>query len=755
MMAMTMRQLGFCVALAAVVMVAVSWGAPNRGLAGTAEPSVDLAYEHLVRVMDRFHLTTDVYTDVGAGGNHFFARCRMGSGATLDDVGSADARSGASALVGTFTPGIPNWGGWYLQNGMLVEGENEAQCNWGDVPDAGLDLRGATELSWWARGAEGGERVEFFAFGVGWDPDFGVRIEPFPDSSAKTTTCGLQVSSCFVTLKDTWQQYTIDLSGLDLSYVLGGFGWISHGPENDGASITFYMDDIVFDKPRPDEPRFLCSYETLPPSAHDFDLVLRNVGFTYDNALALLAFLPRGTGDDMERAGLLADALAYAAEHDRYYDDSRLRNAYQCGDLAVPPGWITNGRFDAARLPGWWDPEEQMWLEDRFQVGSLVGNMAWPMIALLSYIDESADEEHLATVLSMGEWIESCCRDVDGGYTGGFEGWEPTPTQVTWKATEHNIDLYVAFSKLYAATGDLVWLDRAEHARLFVEGMWAGDHFWTGTDSDGQLNESVLPADINTWAVLALGEDYTTSLTWVEDNCSLSEGNFVGSDFDCDPNNSNPEEPDCIWWEGTAHLALALQVAERTDDSQIYLDALRKAQIAGLNADGWGIPAASCDGLSTGFDWEYFARVHVGATAWYLLAELGYNPLAVAPATPTPTATATATATATPSPSPTATETPVPPTSTLVPSATATYTPSDTPVPSGTPTLEQPCGDVNDDGSVTSIDALLLLQFVVSLLNSVPNPDGADVNSDGQINSLDALLILQVDAGLLDMLDCP
>ncbi len=43
--------------------------------------------------------------------------------------------------------------------------------------------------------------------------------------------------------------------------------------------------------------------------------------------------------------------------------------------------------------------------------------------------------------------------------------------------------------------------------------------------------------------------------------------------------------------------------------------------------NGRGIAAASHDHLSTGFDdFEYYRRLHVGATAWNLFAQLGYNP---------------------------------------------------------------------------------------------------------------------------------
>lgn len=37
--------------------------------------------------------------------------------------------------------------------------------------------------------------------------------------------------------------------------------------------------------------------KSFPTQKNDFDVVMRNVAFTYDNALALLAFLAIGTTD--------------------------------------------------------------------------------------------------------------------------------------------------------------------------------------------------------------------------------------------------------------------------------------------------------------------------------------------------------------------------------------------------------------------------------------------------------------------------
>ena len=58
-------------------------------------------------------------------------------------------------------------------------------------------------------------------------------------------------------------------------------------------------------------------------------------------------------------------------------------------------------------------------------------------------------------------------------------------------------------------------------------------------------------------------------------------------------------------------------------------------------------------------------------------------------------------------------------------------------------------GDANCDGEVNSIDALIVLQYVARLRNTVPCPEQADYDDNGRITSVDAALILQDDAGLI------
>ncbi|MCH8103542.1 MAG: aryl-sulfate sulfotransferase [Chloroflexi bacterium] len=73
-----------------------------------------------------------------------------------------------------------------------------------------------------------------------------------------------------------------------------------------------------------------------------------------------------------------------------------------------------------------------------------------------------------------------------------------------------------------------------------------------------------------------------------------------------------------------------------------------------------------------------------------------------------------------------------------------------TPEPTATPELI--VGDVNCDGTVSSIDAALVLQYGAGLVSTLSCQDAADVNGDGSIDSLDAVLILQHAAGLLPAL---
>jgi hypothetical protein len=104
--------------------------------------------------------------------------------------------------------------------------------NWGDAPDAGFDLQGATKLTFWARGDKGDEMINEFKMG-------GLVSGEYPDSDTASINS--------IRLSKEWQQYEIDLRGRDLSYVIGGFGWATSIDVNDPEGIVFYIDEIKYE----------------------------------------------------------------------------------------------------------------------------------------------------------------------------------------------------------------------------------------------------------------------------------------------------------------------------------------------------------------------------------------------------------------------------------------------------------------------------------------------------------------------------
>ncbi len=562
------------------------------------------AYKHLYEVMDKFNRYFNVYSNKDEGGNHFYPSGWMTEEGyedhvkdylLIDDNWTSDSHSDPTCIKVKYHTVGPKWAGIYWQY---------PENNWGEVKNVGYDLTGATKLTFRAKGEKGGERVEFFVGGIVEDKDG--KPLPYPDS--------LEKASINIVLNDTWQEYSIYLTSKDLSHVIGGFGFVID--DNNVPNPTFYLDDIKFDLARPDELRLLVSYET--PFTSEFDKGNKNASFIYDNALALTAFLSRGNTNDLRRAKILADTFV---EIHKRETDGRLRNAYMSGDITVLKCQNdqneTKHCAEELRRPGWWEDEKM----NEAHTDIHTGNLAWVMIALLSYYEKFGGDEYLNTAKEIGDWIEKETMEDGRGYSGGYDILESK--KIKWKSTEHNIDLYAAFMKLYKINGEGKYKNRAVHAKNFVESMWdeTERHFWTGTtgDDDGGINYDPY-LDTQPLAIIALKNCYS-GLDWAETTFYVEHNGFNGFDFNTDT------DRDGVWFEGTAQMAVAYQIANEKSKSDFYIAEIRKAQLSEhLNSNGKGIVAASGDGTTGGPDWEYFDRLHIGATAWYIFAEIGYNP---------------------------------------------------------------------------------------------------------------------------------
>ncbi len=120
--------------------------------------------------------------------------------------------------------------------------------NWGDMP-GGYDLSQAKRFTFWAKGERGGEVINTLQVGgiSGKYPDTGIR------------------STGQIILSNKWKQYTIELTNLDtsiiigresrecwpfmkpLSRIVGGFGWATSLWDNKNKAITFYLDELRFE----------------------------------------------------------------------------------------------------------------------------------------------------------------------------------------------------------------------------------------------------------------------------------------------------------------------------------------------------------------------------------------------------------------------------------------------------------------------------------------------------------------------------
>jgi hypothetical protein len=440
-----------------------------------------------------------------------------------------------------------------------------------------------------------------------------------------------------VTLTTNWTRYTIDLTGKDLSYILGGFAWVCTARDNPSGAV-FWIDDIQYNKPQLNEPRFIRSYVTLAGTS--FDGVHHDIALAADNAMAMLAMMANGREDDWRRARLIADAFVYAQAHDVTYSDGRLRNAYEAGKLVLPPGWTPNGKSGAVHLPLIVNCAAGTVGLDRIQVSSYTGNVTLAGIALLTYFQKMGGAQYLEAARRIGEWVEGRRENRGfGGYRGGFEGFDQPspefpndPVEVPWATTEHNLAALVLFNKLFQATGEPAWKNRANHAQSFIEKMWDPGIgcLLAGAKDPQTLNRDLLTLTVQPWSVLAMQDALTrfpNILQCAESRYRTRKDGFNGYDYDTDKDGG--------WFEGTAYVGLAYQRAANPAMAEDVLGVLRDAQASALNSNRLGLVAASHDGVTTGLFTPnqepvlLFSRLHVGASSWYALAELARNPFAL------------------------------------------------------------------------------------------------------------------------------
>ena len=163
--------------------------------------------------------------------------------------------------------------------------------------------------------------------------------------------------------------------------------------------------------------------------------------------------------------------------------------------------------------------------------------------------------------------------------------------------------------------------------------MWneKDGRFVAGTTNEGLPALDPKPLDTNALPVIAgiaVGDKSTRAMSWVEKHCCVNTPNGKAYDFN--------DDCDGAAWEFTGQAALAYKALGNSEMAEQVIETMRKSRLP-----SGGIPAASKDGLTTGFTvdigegksqpWLYYnhasiGQVHIGATCWMFFAEKGYNP---------------------------------------------------------------------------------------------------------------------------------
>lgn len=169
-----------------------------------------------------------VYSENGSKANHFTPSGWMGDyGDIRVDQGWKDnPAEGQTCIKVSYSAKRSQGAGW---SGVYFQ---QPGNNWGNKP-GGYDLSKYHRLTFWARGGTGREKIgEFKIGGISGQAEKG---------DSDTATSGP------VTLTNTWQKYTIDLTGKDMSYIIGGFCLAANADDNP-KGFDIYLDEIRYEE---------------------------------------------------------------------------------------------------------------------------------------------------------------------------------------------------------------------------------------------------------------------------------------------------------------------------------------------------------------------------------------------------------------------------------------------------------------------------------------------------------------------------
>ncbi|MCF7895362.1 MAG: hypothetical protein K9L69_04460 [Candidatus Omnitrophica bacterium] len=342
--------------------------------------------------------------------------------------------------------------------------------------------------------------------------------------------------------------------------------------------------------------------------SYEGDSSLKEVCFSYDQALAVFVFLNNG---EIKRAERILDFYLQQINQSK-----KIYNAY-----------FTDGGVFEYVLHG--------------------GPQVWIGLAALNYREMTKSKKYTKIAKEVGDFLIRM-QDEEGGIFGGPKD--------SWYSTEHNLDAYAFFRLLYKQTGKRKYKEIADKIKRWISRYSYTKHKVPINRGKG---DATIATDTYTWSVTALGPETLYSmgmdseeiLEFAEKNCKVTV-NFEynnrkikveGFDF---AKMKHSARGGVISGEWTAQMILAYEVMAdyfKQKDSKkyrkylekayYYSNQLQKMMITSPSRAGRVepcLPYASSPYVDTGHGWRTPRGRRTGSlasTAYFLIAYNGYNPL--------------------------------------------------------------------------------------------------------------------------------
>lgn len=237
------------------------------------------------------------------------------------------------------------------------------------------------------------------------------------------------------------------------------------------------------------------------------------------------------------------------------------------------------------------------------------GHNAYLLQAMSLFSWRTGDHRYDVTARGIADFLLTLQDNTDGGIFGR--------TGVSWKSTENNLAAYSAIANLALVQNLSAYGVRATQIGDFlVRECWNGTRFLTGK------NDPMIVTDVQALGTQILGVAYSNGSFWVESYTKATRrysGKKQVTGFDLNT------DRDTVWTEGTLQQTLAFWLAGDNTRFGFYRTEAEK-----LVQSSGGFWAASNRG-TTGFG-EFFERWQaVAPTAWYVFVSNQDNVLGVLP----------------------------------------------------------------------------------------------------------------------------